>query len=212
MALVGDNATEIEPVETDNIGSLARLMLSELPGCDDLLVRQQLGFALREFCRETDACVMEHVYCHAEGRALPDGHEFVLTGAPSGMELVTVLDAQVRGRSVPFDVRDYPVPTVTVHGWLCCGDKVKVRFSVAPKAGGEDCPRWFKERYAEAITAGAMFHLLSMTGKGWSDPQRMAQYGSKYQQAICEATYRRMCGSAVESGPANAVPRGGLFM
>lgn len=212
MALLGDEAVEIEPVETDSIGSLARLVLAELPGVSDVMVRQQLGFALREFCRETDACVVEQIYGCRACAELPHGRRFPLAGVPSGMELVTVLEARVRGRPVPFDVKDWPSPSVVVHGWLCDCDHVVVRFSVAPKAGGEECPKWFKDRYAEAITAGAMFHLLSMTGKGWSDPQRAAQYGGKYHQWIAEAAYRRIGGSAVESGPMSAVPVGGLFM
>lgn len=212
MAFVGDNAIEIEPVETENLGSLAWLVMAELPGVSDVMVRQQLGFALREFCRETDACVIERVYRCCEGRELPDGRAFPLAGAPSGMEVVSVLDVQSRGRSMSFDVVDFPVPSVVAHGWLCEDDHVRVRFSVAPKVGGEDCPKWFKDCYAEAIVAGAMFHLLSMTGRGWSDPQRAAQYGGKYHEAIGEAAYRRIGGSAINGGPASAVPAGGLFM
>lgn len=212
MAFIGDNAIAVEPVETDNIGSLATLVMAELPGVSDIMVRQQLGFALREFCRETDACVIERVYRYCDGKEFPDGRVFPLAGAPSGMEVVSVFDLQSRGRSMPFDVRDFPVPSVVAHGWLCEDDHVCVKFSVAPKAGGEDCPKWFKDRYAEAIVAGAMFHMLSMTGKAWSDPQRAAQYGGKYHEAIGEAAYRRIGGSAINGGPASAVPAGGLFM
>ena len=212
MAQIGNDAVEVEPVETDNVGSLASLILPELPGCDDVMVRQQLGHALREFCRETDACVMQRNYNYADGRYSHDGRVFVLGGAPSGMEIVSVLDVQSCGRSLPFSVLNYPVLSVAVRGWLGEDDSCLVKFSVAPMAGGEECPKWFKDRYAEAIAAGAMFNLLSMSNKRWSDPQRAAQYGGRYQEAIGEAAYRRMCGGAVDGGSASAVPAGGIFM
>lgn len=213
MAFIGDNAIEVEPVETDNIGSLANLMMAELPGVSDLMVRQQLGFALREFCRETDACVAECRYIYAMGQPLHGGlRGFPVANIPAGMALNTVLGVLVDGRHVPFDVIDGPVPLAVPKPWYCEDDHVVVKFSVVPKVGGESCPKWFKDRYAEAIVAGAMFHLLSMTGKAWSDPQRAVQYGGKYHEAIGEAAYRRIGGSAVAGETESAIPAGGLFM
>lgn len=209
MAYIGDTAIEFEPVETENIGSLAALILPELPDCGDLMIRQQLGFALREFCRETDACVVEQP-CMA--KMTPFGaYAFPIAGVPSGMILGTVLDVLANGSSVPFEVKDYPSPHVVSRGYICEDDRAVLKYSVYPKAGGEDCPRWFKERYAEAIVAGAMHHLLSMNKKPWSDPQRAAEYGAKYIDAINEASYRRL-GSAADGGTESAIPCGGLFM
>lgn len=208
MALIGESAIDMEPIETDNIGSLAQLILPELPGCGDLVVRQQLGYALREFCRETDACVVTHEFDFADGREMPNGAKcFHLCGAPSGMMVGKVLDVCCDGRSVPFETIGGHAPMVAVQSCYSASDKVSVRFSVYPKVGGEACPKWFKERYAEAITAGAMVNLLSMSGKAWSDPQRAAQYSAVYQGAIAEAAYERMGG-----GPMDAIPQGGLFM
>jgi hypothetical protein len=213
MALIGESAIDMEPIETDNIGSLAQLILPELPGCGDLVVRQQLGYALREFCRETDACVVTHEYCFSDGEEMPNGAKcFHLCGAPSGMIVGTVLDVCCDGCSVPFDVFGEAMPKVAVQPYYGASGKATVRFSVYPKVGGEACPRWFKERYAEAITAGAMVNLLSMSGKAWSDPQRAAQYSTVYQGAIAEATYRRMNGGVMSSGLMDAIPQGGLFM
>ena len=208
MAYLGNDAIEIKPVETESIGSLGTLILAELPNCDDLLVRQQLGYALREFCRETNACVIE---APSEAEADPYGAHFPLPPAPQGMMLGTVLDVHFDGRSVAFEVRDLPWPHVVVK---CCaneGDKAIIRFSVYPKVGGENCPGWFKERYAEAIVAGAMDHLLSMSKRAWSDPQRAVEYGAKYADAIAEASYRSL-GSAMQGGAESAIPCGGLFM
>lgn len=209
MAYIGNNAMEFEPVETENIGSLAALVLTELPECDDLMVRQQLGFALREFCRETDACVIEQP-CMA--KMTPFGaYAFPIAGVPRGMILGTVLDVAIRGVSVSFSVMDHPYPHVVANGCVCEGDRAVLKYSVYPKAGGEDCPRWFKERYAEAIVAGAMHHLLSMQKRAWADPQRAAEYGAKYADAINEAAYRRL-GSPADGGSESAIPCGGLFM
>ena len=191
---VGENAIDMEPVETGgNLAPLAALVLSELPNCSDLVVRQQLGFALREFCRETDACALRCAWNYADGEDLPDGRRaFRIVGVPSGMELLTVFEVKVNGLETQFDVLDGPVPKFVPDRWLCDSDKVSARYSACPKDGGEDCPKWFKEKYAEAITAGAMFHLLSMSNRVWSDPQRAAQYAAQYQEAIDDAAYRRM--------------------
>jgi len=223
MAFIGDNAIEVEPVETDNIGSLANLMIAELPGVSDLMVRQQLGFALREFCRETDACVLAMPTeawpndCLAEIDRATNwwGGRYNIPAPPQGMEIGTILELALRdGKSVPFKIATVPHPYIFTPEYVYSyEDRMAiVRFSVVPKVGGEACPKWFKERYAEAIVAGAMFHLLSMTGKAWSNPQRAAQYGGKYHEAIGEAAYRRIGGSAVAGGTEYAIPAGGLFM
>ena len=207
MAYIGNNAVDVEPVETDNIGTLGALVLAELPGCDDLLIRQQLAYALREFCRNTDACVMSARACflwnqHRWGYVAP------MPVAPQGMIVGTVLSVQACGISHGFEILRDP-DGIRVSDFLD-RDRATVKFSVYPKAGGEVCPAWFKDRYAEAITAGAMHGLLSMTKRPWSDPQRAAEYGAKYVDAIADAAYRR--GSPETGGAESAIPCGGLFM
>ena len=56
-----------------------------------------------------------------------------------------------------------------------------------------------------------MHHLLSMSKRAWSDPQRAVEYGAKYADAIAEASYRSL-GSAMQGGAESAIPCGGLFM
>lgn len=209
MAYIGNSAAEVDPVETENIGSLANLIMPELPGCDDLMVRQQLGYTLREFCRETDACVIDQP-CPAKP-TLHGDYMFPILGVPHGMVLGTVLDFSIRGASAAFRVFDTPVAHVVADGCVCVGDVARLRYSVYPKAGGEDCPAWFKERYAEAIVAGAMHKFLSMAKKPWSDPQRATEYGMQYANAINDASYRRL-GAATDGGSESAIPCGGIFM
>lgn len=212
MSYIGPDAIEIEPVETENIGSLAALVMPELRQCDDFIVRQQLGYALREFCRETNACVVEQPVKfvsppHTWGSEAP------MPAAPNGMVVGTVIEVRA-GRGphhfdvVPFEILHNP-ERIHVEGFY---DRIGVvKFSVCPKVGGETCPTWFKERYAEAIVAGAMHHLLSMSGRPWSDPQRASEYGAKYVDAVAEAAYRST-GAAAQGGPESAIPCGGLFM
>lgn len=207
MSYIGPDATETEPVETENIGSLGSLILAELPECSDLIVQQQLAYALREFCRETDACVVESPILLREN---PHGWGCApFPAAPNGMVVGTVLEVRgLDGRNLGFSVEDGIVKRIVVRFGLC-DNRAVVRFSVYPKAGGEVCPAWFKERYAEAITAGAMHHLLSMN-RPWADQGRAAEYGAKYADAINDAAYRR--GATEQGGPESAVPCGGLFM
>lgn len=208
MSYIGPNAIEIEPVETENIGSLAALVMPELRQCDDFIVRQQLGYALREFCRETNACVVEQPV-KFEAHPHEWGYSAPMPAAPQGMVVGSVIDVSECGYPRNFEIRHNPdrIHISDFYG----SSRSQVRFSVYPKAGGEDCPKWFKERYAEAIVAGAMHHLLSMSGRPWSDPQRASEYGAKYVDAVAEAAYRST-GAAAQGGPESAIPCGGLFM
>ena len=207
MAYIGDNAIEVEPVATNNLGPLAELILPELPGCEDIVIRMKLGAALREFCRETNACVIE-----MPAKKIKDTHIFynfaLVPPPPDGMVIGSVLSVcDSNGYDVSFSVAGNKI----LFNSHCSTDTVKVRFSVCPKAGGEACPEWFVERYAEAITAVAMHKLLSMTNKPWSDPNRAALYGAEYADAISEASYRST-GSQLAGGAESAVPQGGMFM
>ena len=205
MAYIGDNAVELEPVKTDTLGPLAKLILPDLPGCDDLVVRMKLGAALREFCRETNACTITMPLVVQEHGVIP------IPAAPGGMLVNTVLDVVCNGYTVPFRVEDGYVQRIVVLRGAGEGDIAQVKFSVYPKAGGESCPEWFVERFAEAITAGALHKLLSMTGRPWSDAQKAAIFGAEYTDAIAEASYRSL-GSQLSGGSESAIPQGGLFM
>lgn len=205
MGIIGNDAMEMEPVATDNLGPLAMLILTDLPGCDDLVVRMKLGAALREFCRETNACTFTVRMLAKEGGVVP------IPAAPNGMIVGTVLNVGSRDSyGVRFEVSDGIPPMIITNG-VGEGEEVLVKFSAYPKAGGEACPEEFIERYAEAITAGAMHKLLTMTGRAWSDAQRAALYGAEYADAISEASYRSL-GSAIGGGSESAIPQGGLFM
>jgi hypothetical protein len=209
MVYIGDNAMEVEPVATDNLGPLAKLILPELPGCDDLMVRMKLGAALREFCRETNACV---VTMPAKVIRNDKGYDYIYAPpAPEGMVIGSLLSVKnFDGTLVEWGDGDINRGMIVI-GRGARDEFVNVSYSVYPKAGGEACPERFVERYAEAITSGAMHKLLSMTNKPWSDPNRAAQYGAEYADAISEASYRST-GSQLSGGAENAIPQGGLFM
>lgn len=209
MSYLGDNAMEVEEVSTNNLGSLAELILPELPGCDDLIVRMKLGASLREFCRETNACLIT-----MPAKIIPNdnGYDYIhVPPAPNGMVIGSILSIKnFNGTSVGWGEGDMSRGMIII-GRGARGDFVNVTYSVCPKAGGEACPEGFVERYAEAITAGAMQKLLSMTNKPWSDPNRAALYGSEYADFISEASYRSTCSQLV-GGTESAIPQGGLFM
>ena len=107
MSYIGDNAIEMEPVETDNIGSLASLILAELPECNDLIVRQQLAYALREFCRETDACVLSAPLRFRE-HPRRWGYSAPMPAAPQGMVVGTILEVRACDISHGFKVLHDP--------------------------------------------------------------------------------------------------------
>lgn len=206
MAYLGDDSMELNPIEVENIGSFANLILSELPVCDDLAIREKLGATLREFCRETDACTVRQSFvAHSNERV------FQLACVPLDMILGNILDLSYDGRHIAFRT-DYERASVIAEERTAHGVHVTITASVVPAAGGEKCPKWFKRRYAEAICAGTMYHLLSMTKKPWSDPARAVQYATTYRNAIAEASYQRVSNDISMGGVASAIPCGGPFL
>lgn len=218
MGYLGDGAQDMEPVDAacGNLGPLASLAAAELPGCDDLILRQQLGFALREFCRETDACTASVHLRWEDGIDAPNGRRFRFASPHPGMDVWTVLGVFDGGVPVLYRLTGTFCASgaeVSVVGHPHGSRGLEIRVSLCPKPGGEGCPRAFLDRYAEAIVAGAMYHMLSMSGRAWSDSQRAAQYMAKYHDAISEAAYRRTCGPAASDGAASAIPTGmGVFL
>lgn len=206
MAFIGDNSTKLNPIDVENIGSFANLILSEVPVCNDLIIREKLASTLREFCRETDACtVRQDLFVHG------NQHVFQVTCVPMDMVIGNVLDLTYDGRHVSFRT-DTGNMTVIADERAAHGVHVVITVSVVPAVGGEKCPKWFKRRYAEAICSGTLYHLLSMTKKPWSDPNRSVQYAMNYRNAIAEASYQRISNDISMSGSASAIPYGGPFM
>ena len=206
MAFIGDDSTELEQIEVENIGSFANLILSEIPVCNDLQIREKLASTLREFCRETDACTVRQNFV-AHGNP----HVFQIACVPTGMVLGNVVDLTYDRRHVAFRT-DAERLSVVADERAAHGVRVEITASVIPAPGGEKCPKWFKRRYAEAICAGTLYHLLSMTKKPWSDPTRAVQYGTTYRNAIADASYQKISNDITMGGVASAIPCGGPFM
>jgi len=64
------------------------------------------------------------------------------------------------------------------------------------------------DRYGDTIVSGALFRLLRMPGKSWSDPQMAEYHRNLYEAAIPEAQSKSADGNMV--GVARAVKYGGL--
>ena len=60
-----------------------------------------------------------------------------------------------------------------------------------PALNSEQAPHGFIEQYGDAICAGVLGRLFSMTGRAWSDPQQAADERIRYENLKSEERMRR---------------------
>ena len=74
-----------------------------------------------------------------------------------------------------------------------------------PNSGSERVPKWFIRKYGDAISAGALVRLFSMTGKAWSDPAQARIELGRWEGYVAGARLGSMSGSPSGNGRFNAV-------
>ncbi len=182
-----------QPLALSHLGSLASEMVYRLPGCSDLMIRKELQHAAADFCRKSGAFTVEI-------EAAFDENDIAALDVPFSAFIKNVLSARIgdvtlRPESYRVVPGDPPFLTLTENTFLPSGEQenVVVEAMLVPKAGCEDFPDDFLNRYGEGITHGAMFRLLSMKNKPWSDTSQAGIEATEYQNALNDAalTMRR---------------------
>lgn len=199
---------EAEPLEASHLGELASQIISQLPGCPDVLVRQTLQRVLRDFCRDTGAFTCSYSTAMEDGKS-----SYQVKGIPADTVVDCICRVTINDRVVPekfgYSISFGSVISVNLRSSsYSSDDTLNVIFCVVPKIGAETLPSWFIEKFGDALNDGAMFNLLSMSGRPWSDPQRAAQFGIQYSNARSTAAFRRIDGSQAANGDdVSIIPR-----
>ena len=217
---MSDFAAEWERPEFDSVPSLAENAVWRLPGCDDTVLRKTLQEIYRDFCKRSAALRtwrkinLEPHTAHymvapilsgeidCVTRVLRDGLyplrqrcEWSVSGNPP------FIDLPFAKRIVASDtaVEDVPPEFVLVEA-------VEI-----PHIGEERAPKAFLRRYGDAIVDGALFRLMSMTNRPWSDPEQARQHGIAYSNALSEARLRSANGGpAANAGQSFALDMSGM--
>lgn len=146
-------------------------------GCPTVLIDHAVNDAQRAFCRRTDLWRGELVPLSTKA-----GRDTVyLIPAEQGV-IVRVLELYVDGRELATEIRPESASgpprgyrrkdgdAVTL--WPTPDDAYAItgRVSLQP-AVGDAAPEWLLDDWFEAIQAGALYRLMSMPGRSWSQPQ-----------------------------------------
>jgi len=134
------------------ISSLLYKILPHCPGCHDDLARSALRDAGRTFARESD---------------------IITETVTVDKELLDFNFAYLPPTAV--DERLAPLHFLKFRTNAEDSRKADVTYSCLPKPDVDFLPDAVAEKYSEAVVDQALFRLLNMPGKPWSNPQ-LAQY------------------------------------
>lgn len=177
------------------------LILPETPGCPEVTVNGALAASAAEFCAET------HIWREtldpfntAPGEALYDLDasavvESVPQLAVDGRELGHVDVRQLD----PTRLTDTGLPS---HFWM--QDDTQVRLfpipdrvypvqataTLKPSRAATGVPNWIYETFGDGIVSGALWRLLRIPGKEWTNVDLASAHKALFGQAVIEARVR----------------------
>lgn len=208
-----------KPVAVSSIAELGARMVHRLPGATDEEIRRALQSAYGDFCRLTSVFThVQEIEIEADEREYP-----VVPYVPECFVDSVVAVALGRrklkvGRD--FDVRTSPVVTVVLSDRLMPDtptpeqiaahpEFVSPAFEVPclrvtaielPRLGSERAPRWFFDKYGEAVSAGAFVKLFGMTNKPWTDGAQAQHELVRWENYVTEARLRGVADGHSTSG------------
>lgn len=190
---------DAQALEITGLQTLAEDCVYMLPGCGDLMLRKTLQAVFREFCRRTGTLkATDTGTVTYEDPALPlcrdNGEMLVFISAKLGDEVRSPEDCTLSHDcgclSVTFDLpedEDDNDGNPVEHA-------AEATYSYVPRLGSESAPRWFLNKYGDALVAGTLFRLLSMPNQPWSDAATGQLKGIEYQNALNNAVIDRLTG------------------
>lgn len=180
---------EVEDIELESIADLAEQMVFRLNGCTPTLIWKMLQIAYADFARVTCCFTTEY-----EFETEKDELCYPVSSTIPRMYVDTICAVWLDGRRLacPLQYRTSLIggaPTILLNERAVsdfCTDeelvrhpeyadrdyepqKIRVRIVEQPKMGSEVAPRWFLDKYGEAVVAGALTRLFGMNGKPWTD-------------------------------------------
>jgi len=206
---------EWEAPEMADISALAENIVYRLPCVSDLMVRKTLQSAYADFSR-LSCCFVSWRDIQTEDNV----SDYRIIPAISGMNVSSVSEVRIDGRKLVNGL-DYVlyvsggVPVMTLKDHVLTSDPLtlSIRIIEQPKYNSEKCPKWFIEKYGEAVVSGALVKLYGMTGMAWANPDMARQEMVRYENFCTDARLKSFAvdGSQFGAGSVNPVDMSGVL-
>ena len=198
-----------------DIAALAENIVYRLPGVADVMVRKMLQAAYADFAR-LSCCFVS--WCDTETEE--DVTEYPVAAMIPGMTVAAVSEVRIDGRKLVHG-RDYRIfnagmaPVVVLESHTMSADPriLSVRAIEQPKYNSERAPRWFIDKYGEAVVSGALVKLYGMSGRRWSDQDMARQEMVRYENFCTNARLNSLSSDGCQfgSGSTNPVDMSGVL-
>ena len=190
-----------------NLDDFLPHLLPDLPGCPDSIVKQQLLFAVIEFCQETHAWneIQDPIQVRERVNEID-------VDTPTGARIVAVKDVWASSRKLRpvtmpqlFELipnwqtaegseptyynastdyrtmRIFPIPIDVNNSTLT------LRVAYAPKMDATSIPDELAIKYWDALISGAKARLMVIPGKAWTNSQMSAYNRGIFNDGILKA-------------------------
>lgn len=205
----------------NKLTDLYPLMEPELPGCPQPLILQALRKKVRQFCQDTDAWREQ-----LKDINLVAGQRDYVLNPSFDAEIRKIVEVRINTAAnraaghigAPVDFQRYtfhgelsqrsganlPPNTLTLDATLNPSESVagglEVKVSLAPLLMAGQVDQDFLQKWGEAIIGGAMFYLMAMKNKKWSDPQKAGLYLVDYYKGLSRARRENVAGQNLHGG------------
>ena len=204
-----------EVPEMADVAALAENVVYRLPGVADVMVRKMLQVAYADFARLSCCFVSWQDICTKECET-----QYLVGAMIPGMHVSSVSEVRIDGRKLEYG-RDYLItqlginPLVVLRANAMSADPriLSVRAVEHPHYNSERAPRWFIEKYGEAVVAGTLAKLCGMKGRPWIDDETARQEFVRYENFCTTARVNSFSTDGSQFGPSshNPVDTSGLL-
>lgn len=188
--------------EASQLSDLYPHMIPELPDCPAPLLLQALQQAARTFCERSQTWVETLASVDLEDGVLeyslsPDWDARIQTVEEVRINSEAGVDAGDKGavQDMSLIAWDPDEQVLTLDASMEPADDVtdglEVDVCLVPLLDTTEVPEWLLNRYAEGITGYAMWYLLKMPSKRWSNPDLAQVYWAQYRGQLTRAKAER---------------------
>lgn len=177
------------------------LILPETPGCPEVTVNSALAASAAEFCAEThiwretldpfDTEADEALYDLDASAVVESVPQLVVDGRELGHVDIRLLDpTRLTDTGIPShfwvqddrSVRLFPIPDGVYP--------VVATVTLKPSRSARQVPDWIFETFADGIVSGALWRLLRIPGKEWTNVDLAGAHKALFEKAVVEARVR----------------------
>ena len=166
--------------------SFMKDVLPYVPGCPDTVVENALRSASIELCEKASVYTKEldpittvaGVYEYEFNQPAGTKVDKIIWGIYDGKDLEAITPRGLESKKPKWLV---PVPDTTKSGGIILNVALK------PSRTSNNIATEIADDYRDGIVFGALYRLLRMPSRDWSDPMAAADYAGMFRQTVEEA-------------------------